>query len=264
LALCIKIALFQKISMRRVMALMQRKHIDKEKLKICLFAIKFQESQGFVPTESKSCLVYDYQKKFGDIFDKSQETEDEESFVSETGTPVTGTVSSPGWVYRAGSPMKPKMGLGSPVRAASPVRAMSPARSGSPIRAASPVRPCSPVTRPRNMSPGSVLQKAAMFESAAAAASAASPSKDPAELSLTQRMALFEKNKTDAPLLPKVAFSCPLPAKLIPTTSTNYVSRVEEKQGPVTKPVSDNKPVLKPVNKPVFDNKPAPKQGILI
>lgn len=59
---------------------------------------------------------------------------------------------------------------------------------------------------------GSVLQRAAKYES-----EATSPTKrmrDPAELPLSERMALFEKNK--GPLLvPKVPFSTPMPAKLL-------------------------------------------------
>ncbi|XP_059484946.1 anillin-like isoform X2 [Neocloeon triangulifer] len=186
-----------------------------------------------------------------------QEDEDEEeSFVSSAPTPTSGSVSSPGWVYRAGSPVKPRMGVGSPVRAASPIRHVSPVRAASPVRPMSPVRPCSPVGRPKNMSPGSVLQKAAMFESAAVAASA-SPAIDPANLPLSQRMALFEKNKTNAPLLPKVAFSTPLPAKLIPSAPT-VPAKVEPKPkvqaAPVKKPAeSQEKDNLVQAHKAMFE-----------
>lgn len=66
---------------------------------------------------------------------------------------------------------------------------------------------------------GSVLQRAAKYES-----EASSPTKrmakDPAELPLSERMALFEKNK--GPLLvPKVPFSTPMPAKLLKENETS-------------------------------------------
>ena len=57
---------------------------------------------------------------------------------------------------------------------------------------------------------GSVLHKAAMFES--------SPTKkigkDPAELPLSERRAMFERNDGQA-LIPKAAFSMPVPAKYL-------------------------------------------------
>jgi hypothetical protein len=57
---------------------------------------------------------------------------------------------------------------------------------------------------------GSVLHKAALFES--------SPTKknlkDPAELSVSERLALFERNKGQA-LIPKAAFSMPVPPKYL-------------------------------------------------
>lgn len=61
---------------------------------------------------------------------------------------------------------------------------------------------------------GSVLHKAALFES--------SPTKrnlkDPAELSVSERLALFECNKGQA-LIPKAAFSMPVPAKYLANSS---------------------------------------------
>jgi hypothetical protein len=90
-------------------------------------------------------------------------------------------------------------------------------RVGSPLRGDS-----SPRT-------GTVLHKAALFET--------SPTKkcgrDPAELSVAERLALFERNKGQA-LVPKAAFSMPVPAKYL-----------EEKNVPnkVCSPVKGNRVV---------------------
>ncbi|XP_046734103.1 anillin isoform X5 [Diprion similis] len=53
------------------------------------------------------------------------------------------------------------------------------------------------------LSPGSVLSKASMFESKAMEPKR----KDPAEMTLSERMALFERNKGEAPLIPKAPLS---------------------------------------------------------
>lgn len=47
------------------------------------------------------------------------------------------------------------------------------------------------------------------------------PAKDPVELSLKERMQLFEKNKSDTPLLPKAPFGMPLPASKSQPSSNN-------------------------------------------
>ncbi|XP_069676075.1 anillin isoform X2 [Periplaneta americana] len=85
----------------------------------------------------------------------------------------------------------------------------SPRAAGIPqmgLRVGSPHRDASPKT-------GSVLHRAAIFES-----SNTSPTKkggkDPAELPVSERMALFERNKGKA-LVPKAAFSMPVPAKYL-------------------------------------------------
>jgi hypothetical protein len=177
------------------------------------------------------------------------EEEEEETILC---SPATGSVCSPGWVYKAGSPMKhpdirgsPKMGLQSPVKkviAGSQMREIT-----SPIKTPtqSPVKLArSPSKQPnKNMSPGSVLHRAALFESAVINTN--SPQKDPAELPLLQRMALFEKNKSQEPLLPKVAFSTPLPAKLMPKKSA---PKEAEKPKPV-KPIEE-KSATKIVSQP--------------
>lgn len=63
---------------------------------------------------------------------------------------------------------------------------------------------------PMRLSPGSVLSKASLFESKGAEAKA----KDPAEMTLSERMALFERNnKGEAPLIPKAPLTMSVPTK---------------------------------------------------
>jgi hypothetical protein len=94
---------------------------------------------------------------------------------------------------------------------------------------------------------GSVLHKAAMFESSPTKKTG----KDPAELSLSERRAMFERKDGQA-LIPKAAFSMPVPAKylashndvsnkgLSPARMNRTVgSRVTQLQGSVT---ADNNP----------------------
>ncbi|KAL0276644.1 UNVERIFIED_CONTAM: hypothetical protein PYX00_004173 [Menopon gallinae] len=63
-----------------------------------------------------------------------------------------------------------------------------------------------------------VLKKANFFESQQRLASPIKVEKDPTELSISERKALFEKNAGEAPM-PKVAFATPLPAKLAGVSS---------------------------------------------
>ncbi|XP_047368162.1 anillin isoform X3 [Vespa velutina] len=56
-------------------------------------------------------------------------------------------------------------------------------------------------------SPGSVLSKASMFESR----NNDVKTKDPAQMSLSERKALFEKNKDEAPLIPKAPLTMSIP-----------------------------------------------------
>ncbi|XP_015592644.1 anillin isoform X2 [Cephus cinctus] len=67
-------------------------------------------------------------------------------------------------------------------------------------------------------SPGSVLSKASMFE----AKNIEVKAKDPAEMTLSERMALFERNKGEAPLIPKAPLTMSVPSKkLIEKEKTN-------------------------------------------
>ncbi|KAF4529603.1 hypothetical protein B566_EDAN017926 [Ephemera danica] len=232
------------------------------------------EAQGFVASKRRSRLVYDFEGRYSSLQEERERRptptlegdigEEDEDGCSEPASPCTGSVSSPGWVYRAGSPVKPRMGLQSPAKklqataqptTPSPVR---PAMVASPVKSAVTPSPAkSPLKRSpsklanKNMSPGSVLHRAAMFESAVANCS--SPTVDPASLPLIQRMALFEKNKSQGPLIPKVAFSTPLPAKLITQSSAQEKAKFAEA------------PKLKPsdVPKAKFMDMPRPKPAEL-
>ncbi|XP_017761965.1 PREDICTED: actin-binding protein anillin-like [Eufriesea mexicana] len=78
---------------------------------------------------------------------------------------------------------------------------------------------------PAQSSPGSVLSKASLFESKNTEAKV----KDPTQMTLSERMALFEKNKGEAPLLPKAPLTMSIPPKKLqekdktssPTTHSN-------------------------------------------
>lgn len=66
---------------------------------------------------------------------------------------------------------------------------------------------------------GSVLHKAALFESSPTKKN----SKDPTELSVAERLAIFERNKGQA-LMPKAAFSMPVPARYLAGSSDGQKS----------------------------------------
>lgn len=73
-------------------------------------------------------------------------------------------------------------------------------------------------------SPGSVLSKASLFESKNTEAKV----KDPIQMTLSERMALFEKNKGEAPLLPKAPLTMSIPPKKLhekdKSNSSTYVN----------------------------------------
>lgn len=69
-------------------------------------------------------------------------------------------------------------------------------------------------------SPGSVLSKASLFESKNTEAKV----KDPIQMTLSERMALFEKNKGEAPLLPKAPLTMSIPPKKLHEKDKNNSS----------------------------------------
>ncbi|XP_068985693.1 anillin-like isoform X1 [Bombus flavifrons] len=62
---------------------------------------------------------------------------------------------------------------------------------------------------PAQSSPGSVLSKASLFESK----TTETKMRDPTQMTLSERMAIFEKNKGEAPLLPKAPLAMSIPPK---------------------------------------------------
>lgn len=78
---------------------------------------------------------------------------------------------------------------------------------------------------PAQSSPGSVLSKASLFESK----NTETKAKDPTQMTLSERMALFEKNKGGAPLLPKAPLTMSIPPKKLqekekPTSPAGYAN----------------------------------------
>lgn len=95
---------------------------------------------------------------------------------------------------------------------------------------------------------GSVMHRAAMYESAT---SPEKKVKDPAELSVSERKALFEKNRGQA-LIPKAAFSMAVPTKYLDSEESKKKVTPEKKSvagqwtklgnfGVVLKPVDERK-----------------------
>ncbi|KAK3917217.1 Anillin [Frankliniella fusca] len=178
------------------------------------------ESQGFTRSTSNSRLIYDFEEgsKDSSINSEGLQSLEEEEDESLPRSPLRKDVSSPvknfnKFTSPSCSPIV--MGVAQLRNNSSPLKHAP----GSPKRGlASPTKPqfkvsLKPVNIDESHPEGSVLQRAAKYES-----DATSPSKrmarDPAELPLSERMALFEKNK--GPLLvPKVPFSTPMPAKLL-------------------------------------------------
>ncbi|XP_034230299.1 LOW QUALITY PROTEIN: anillin-like [Thrips palmi] len=181
------------------------------------------ESQGFTRSSSNNRLIYDYEEETQDTSvdtEASEDNQDENAGRSPLrgsplrGSPLRGSPVKNFNKFTSPSRSPMVMGVAQLRSAASPIR-QSP---GSPsVGASSPVKSqfkfnLKPVSIDDSQPEGSVLQRAAKYES-----EATSPTKrmrDPAELPLSERMALFEKNK--GPLLvPKVPFSTPMPAKLL-------------------------------------------------
>ncbi|XP_076221746.1 anillin isoform X3 [Nomia melanderi] len=153
------------------------------------------EAQGFSRTKSNSRLVYDYKacsqgKDAGSTSSASKqlrqiredtthqeeknERKTKENLFKNSNTPEKNVIPS-----TSSSRPSPRFGFNNSPK--------SPAQSSS----------------------GSVLSKASLFESKNVEGKA----KDPAQMSLSERMALFEKNKGEAPLLPKAPLTMSVPPK---------------------------------------------------
>lgn len=73
---------------------------------------------------------------------------------------------------------------------------------------------------PAQSSPGSVLSKASLFESK----NTETKAKDPTQMTLSERMALFERNKGEPPLLPKAPLTMSIPPKKLQEKDKNSSS----------------------------------------
>lgn len=148
----------------------------------------FQEAQGFSRTESKSRLVYEYKEP------------NVESHKNLQKSPVKpSATASQRLIMKERTPEPTK----------TPDKNPKPSVSNTRITSRFPYNgsPKSPLVQ----SPGSVLSKASMFESKGSQ----TKTKDPAEMSLSERKALFEKNNTGVPLIPKAPLTMSVPTKML-------------------------------------------------
>lgn len=158
-----------------------------------------QEAQGFTRSKSNSRLIYDYEAFSQESKENSNTTHDQVQ----------------------GKNLKKKEGsIGSDVKAQSTCR--SPSSTKTPEKTTKTVNSTGGRNRfggyngsPKStiQSPGSVLSTASLFEKK----SLANKVKDPAEMSLSERMALFEKNKGEA-LIPKAPLTLSVPTKKLMET----------------------------------------------
>lgn len=169
-----------------------------------------QEAQGFRKTKSSSRLVYDYKacSSQGSSPQKSpQRSSPVKTSVSSALSkidekPSSSVASSPASTRSTDS----QPHLRTPEKKGS--AGSSPAVSNSRLRFGYNAN-SSPKTS-LVQSPGSVLSKASMFESKGSATKI----KDPAEMSLSERKALFERNKGEA-LIPKAPLTMSVPTKML-------------------------------------------------
>ncbi|KAL6257213.1 hypothetical protein P5V15_012140 [Pogonomyrmex californicus] len=176
------------------------------------------EAQGFSRTKSNSRLVYDYKhcsqesnvvtsrlsphkftnfahqqtekKRFSpDKSDDSPRDKKTESDTSVTASPANSSKSNDSKVSNTPESVVKSANTTSSSRLASRT-----VFNGSPKTLVQPS--------------GSVLSKASMFE-----AKNAEKAKDPAQMSLAERMAFFERNKGEAPLIPKAPLTMSIPPK---------------------------------------------------
>ena len=192
-----------------------------------------QEAQGFSRTKSSSRLVYDYkdcsqestspegspkkQEDVSEVAGSSQKAEknttSSKPITSRPTSAKTSSIGSPSGSSRFNenvSKTPEKIDTNSSVSSS---RLMSRyGFNGSP-------------KGPMKQSPGSVLSKASMFEKNN---STYVKVKDPAEMTLSERMALFERNKGEA-LIPKAPLTMSVPTKKLmekeKTTAGNFNSR---------------------------------------
>lgn len=184
-----------------------------------------QESQGYTRTKSNSRLVYDYKNCSQESRATSGKKEEKET-VEKPG--IGGKLSARTSLMKGERKNNsPENSARSPIAGSSKNKAetvRTPEKTSSTrnqnnsgvsnnrigTRFGAGVYNSSPKS-PIQSSPGSVLSKASLFESKVTENTRA---RDPAEMSLTERMALFERNnKGEAPLIPKAPLTSSVPTK---------------------------------------------------
>ncbi|XP_034176641.2 anillin-like isoform X1 [Osmia lignaria lignaria] len=172
--------------------------------------LKSLESQGFNRTKSNSRLVYDYkacsQEKNPDLSSSSPQRyqRNQESPRREERYDKRAEDSPKNNSKNCNTPEKTRNGM--------------PSTSGSRL---APRFGCNGSPKsPGQSSPGSVLSKASLFESK----NTETKAKDPTQMTLSERMALFERNKGEPPLLPKAPLTMSIPPKKLQEKDKNSSS----------------------------------------
>ncbi|XP_044012506.1 anillin-like isoform X2 [Aphidius gifuensis] len=170
------------------------------------------EAQGYTRTKSNSRLVYDYKncsqdkKSPKDTKGDNKRKKEDTSVLTKVIQPTESSTKSPS---------KNTKILDTSIKSTS--------SNGSRNRFGN--YNGSPKSTVQSGSPGSVLSKASLFETK----NTITRTKDPAEMTLSERMALFERNKGEA-LIPKAPLSSSVPTKKLmeqrdkPSSSSNYSS----------------------------------------
>lgn len=117
-----------------------------------------------------------------------------------------------------------------------------------------PIIPKSPSKNQTRTTCGKIAERAAIFESSPKTNNKSATTKDPALLTVSERKALFEKNKGEA-LVPKAAFAMSVPTKKTETPKVNKPAMAKNnenvKADQEKTPVKHNKP---PAPKPPIQN----------
>ncbi|KAJ8934598.1 hypothetical protein NQ314_013261 [Rhamnusium bicolor] len=176
------------------------------------------ESQGFTRTSSKSRLVYSYnsQDKNSNAEVKTAQT----THIAKTSVEVKpDTITEEEEECPKENKIKQMSAI---IEEKVSARSKSPTKSNSKVivQEKTPICPKSPSKV--NIRTANIADKAAIFES-----SPSRNTKDPALLSVSERKALFEKNRGGA-LIPKAAFGMPAPVKVETTMKASSTKIVME------------------------------------
>ncbi|XP_076387570.1 anillin isoform X2 [Megachile rotundata] len=165
------------------------------------------ESQGFSRTKSNTRLVYDYKA-----------CSQEKNSVASGSSPQHGHNQESTTTFYERAENSPKNVSSKNCNTPEKTKNAMPSTSGTRLapRYGYNSSPKSPV----QSSPGSVLSKASLFESK----NSETKAKDPTQMTLSERMALFEKNKGEPPLLPKAPLTMSIPPKKLQEKDKNNSS----------------------------------------